>query len=92
MSSTAVAGGSRSCATIASVGGGRNKCDPPVYISGRRGLRPSLLRDRDRTDARERVPPVQSTKAIPHDGEAHPSCDRLRGSLRSGDMSPRGEL
>ena len=22
------------------------------------------------------------------DGEAHPSCDRLRGSLRSGDMSP----
>ena len=26
---------------------------------------------------------------IPHDGGAHPSCDRLRGSLRSGDMSPR---
>ena len=29
------------------------------------------------------------------DGEAHPSCDRLRGSLRSGDMSlrvhPRGD-
>ena len=26
---------------------------------------------------------------MPHDGEAHPSSDRLRGSLRSGDMSPR---
>ena len=30
-----------------------------------------------------------------YDGEAHPSCDRLRGSLRSGDMSlrvhPRGD-
>ncbi len=40
-----------------------------------------------------------TAKAIPHDGEApspqcpttaraHPSSDRLRGSLRSGDMSP----
>ena len=54
--------------------------------------RVALLRDRDRTDARERVPPVQGTKAISHAGKAHPSCDRLRGSLRSGDMSSRGEL
>ena len=34
--------------------------------------------------------PVTPTLLHGHsrDGEAHPSCDRLRGSLRSGDMSP----
>ncbi len=59
----AAAGGSRSCATIASVGGGRNKCDPPasisgrnkcdppVYIFGRRGLRPSRVHLRSRRSA-----------------------------------------
>ena len=30
-----------------------------------------------------------SVATMPHDGEAHPSSDRLRGSLRSGDMSPQ---
>ena len=88
----AAAGGSRSCATIASVGGGRNKCDPPACISGRRGLRPSRVHLRSQRTATlpytssvaEELRPSRAT----HDGEAHPSCDRLRGSLRSGDMSP----
>ena len=38
-------------------------------------------------------PRFRSRQARPsraaHDGGAHPSCDRLRGSLRSGDMSLR---
>ena len=31
-----------------------------------------------------------STRPFFTTARAHPSCDRLRGSLRSGDMSPRG--
>ena len=38
---------------------------------------------------RVRWPHAVFGRAGAHDGEAHPSCDRLRGSLRSGDMSPR---
>ena len=57
--------------------------DPPASASGRRGLRPS--RDTWRWRPRHRIClPAAAT------ARAHPSCDRLRGSLRSGDMSLRG--
>ena len=48
---------------------------------GRAPARP-LLRCRFRS---RQARPSRAT----HDGGAHPSCDRLRGSLRSGDMSLR---
>ena len=58
--------------------------DPPASASGRRGLRPS--RDTWRWRPRHRIClPAAAT------ARAHPSCDRLRGSLRSGDMSLRGQ-
>ena len=45
--------------------------------------------DGELAQLRTRVAHAVSDRAGAHDGWAHPSCDRLRGSLRSGDMSPR---
>ena len=54
--------------------------DPPASASGRRGLRPSS--DTWRWRPRHRI-----CLPFPTTARALPSCDRLRGSLRSGDMS-----
>ena len=55
-------------------------CDPPASASGRRGLRPSHDTWRWRPRHRICLPAAATARA-------HPSCDRLRGSLRSGVMS-----
>ncbi len=77
-------------------GEGRNSLRPPRMGNGRDAL--LLVRCYDAAFGRDkRDPPARRSTARhdcggheKYDGGAHPSCDRLRGSLRSGDMSLRG--